>query len=171
MFFGPLFISLFGVMGLVIYTLPHAKIPLHSIRFFIPYDQEGPLVHSKIFSKQSIYRQAKGKKIVEVDLRYEFFEDYQSLVQAKHAFIVREMERMQFTNDTMSVLKIDFGPENSLGEFVWILNLAVYFNFHRYAFADESYYFFFKSKEYCQRQDAYIAFSSNIAHPIKSNRN
>ena len=78
----------------------------------------------------------KGKKLVEIDL------DDHELLDEKKRFIVREFQRMQFTGDTTSVLKIDLGRSNSFGEFMWILGLAQTYHVKRYAFTDDSFIFF-----------------------------
>jgi hypothetical protein len=141
-YYVPGLISLLGLPLLVFFFTPEVKPKNTVLRFFLPLEQspknEGPAV----FSKESIYGSIKMKKIIAVDLDQEFFSmpNDKYLFNAKRRFIVREMERMQFTHDTTAVLKIDIGESNSLGTFVWIINQTIFYNVNRWAFMDNSFY-------------------------------
>ena len=85
----------------------------------------------------------KGKKHIEIDLEGNGLEfGVSGLLNKKKQFIVREFQRMQFTGDTMSVLKVDIGSDNSFGDFIWILKLAQDYHVRRYAYMDDSFIFF-----------------------------
>ena len=54
--------------------------------------------------------------------------------------IERELQRLQFTNDTNRVLKIELGSPNTYGEFMYILNLLAIYRVRRYAFMDDAFF-------------------------------
>jgi hypothetical protein len=60
---------------------------------------------------------------------------------SKFSLIQREMERLSFAGDTTISLQVEFGPNNSYGEWVGILNMASLYGIRRYAFLDNSFYF------------------------------
>ena len=135
-FFAPGFMSLFGLLGIFLFCYPIKKPILFQIPIsvWLPYDRDPTKgrTHRARFTKQLVYQNMKGKRLVEVDL-----DDYE-LVEEKKRFIIREFQRMQFTGDTLSVLKIDIGCQNTFGQFIWILNLARIYHVRRYAFVDDS---------------------------------
>ena len=154
-FYFPVFISLFGLLGIFLVFRPVNK-PVQFQRssiVWLPYDKEpkSDRTHKSQFTKQLVYQKIKGKKVVEVDL-----DDYE-LIEEKKRFIVREFQRMQFTGDTLSVLKIDFGCQNTFGQFIWILNLAQIYHVKRYAFTDDSFILFanpfVRSVDLCHNKD------------------
>ncbi len=112
---------------------------------WLPYDN-GPIRYKSgrvRFTKQMINRDIKGKKLIEIDLDgYELEDGDTGLLHEKKQFIVREFQRMRFTGDTTSVLRVDLGRRNSFGDFIWIQKLAQDYHVHRYAYMDDSFIFF-----------------------------
>ncbi len=51
-----------------------------------------------------------------------------------------EIERLVFTHDTSTVLKVDLGENNSYGDFVWLYNHMAFYKLQHYAFVDNSLY-------------------------------
>lgn len=100
------------------------------------------------FSKYAVWEAAKGKKIIEVQF---FREPHGKLDEytkdAKLDFVRREIERMTFTHDTNSVLKIELGEGINYGEFVGILNNLLIYGVKRYAWTDDSFYIFANEPE------------------------
>jgi len=141
-YYVPGMISLLGLPVLALFFLPKEK-SLHTVlRFFLPYDTVSPRINSIVFSKTYVYKSIRKKKIIAVDLDQEFFSlpFDQFLFRAKCNYILREIERIQFTNDTSSVIKIDLGESNSLATFVWVVNLTVIYKIRRWAFMDNSFF-------------------------------
>ena len=147
-FYAPSFISLFGLLGIFLFFMPADQPPPpyeRPLRVWLPYDK-GPLRYKSgriRFTKQMIDRDIKGRKLIEIDLDgYESELGNGGILYEKKQFIVREFQKMQFTGDTMSVLKVDLGRENSFGDFMWIQKLAQDYHVHRYAYMDDSFIFF-----------------------------
>lgn len=114
------------------------------IRMFLPNDKE-QLRHKTgqfRFTERLVLQQMKGKKLIEIDLDCESEFGDTGLLHEKKEFIIREFQRIQFTGDTMSVLKVDLGHGNSFGDFMWIQKLAQDYHVHRYAYLDDSFIFF-----------------------------
>jgi hypothetical protein len=138
LYYLPGMISLLGLPVLLLLFLPERKASPVALKMLLPNDN----TNNHPFSKYAIYKAIKFKKVTTVhlwDLVWPF-EDYN--LNAKMDFITREIERLQFTNDTNSVLKIEFGEENTYGDYVWIVNQALIYRVKRYAYADNSLYFF-----------------------------
>jgi hypothetical protein len=147
-FYAPGFISLFGVLGLFLFLKPPdppAFIYERPFRIWLPYDN-GPQKYKSgrvRFTKQMVDRDIRCKKIIEIDLDGgELLLGDTGLLNKKKQFIEREFQRMQFTGDTMSVLKVDIGRGNSFGDFMWIQKLAQDYHVHRYTYMDDSFIFF-----------------------------
>lgn len=147
-FYAPGFIGLLGLLGLFLFFKPAEPTPLiyqRPSRIFLPYDQE-QLKHRSgqtRFTEKWVLQQMKGKKLIEIDLDDDELEFGDTgITHEKKRFIVREFQRMQFTGDTMSILKVDLGRGNSFGDFMWIQKLAQDYHVHRYAFMDDSFIFF-----------------------------
>ena len=142
LYYVPGLISLLGLPLLMLFFTPEAK-PIYTvIRLFLPLDH-APLNKGMIvFSKENVYQTIKKKKIITVDLDQEFFsmpnDGY--LFNAKRSFIVREIEKMQFTHDSTEVIKIDIGETNSLGTFVWVINQTMLYGVRQWAFMDNSFF-------------------------------
>jgi len=146
-FYAPGFISLFGLLGLFLFFKPAEPPPIlyeRPFRIWLPYDN-GPQKYKSghvRFTKQLIERDMCCKKIIEIDLNeYKGLPGNGGLMDEKKRYIIREFQRMQFTGDTSSVLKIDLGIMNSFGDFIWIQKLALHYHVHRYAFTDDSFIF------------------------------
>ena len=96
----------------------------------------------KTFTIGYVYEALKNKKIITIDLNDAFNESEMHIEARKLDFITAEMERLQFTNDTTAVLRVQFGDWCTYGDFIWVLNHALVYDFKRYALVDNVFYFF-----------------------------
>jgi hypothetical protein len=141
-FYVPGLISLVGLPILLLLFGPEEVIKPNALRLFLPSDEVAERGRAS-FSKASVYKQMEGKNIIAVhgeDYLSDVLERYR--YNRKSAFIIREIERLQFTNDTNAVLKVEFSDDNSYGDFVWLLNQTILYGIKRYAFMDSSIYIF-----------------------------
>jgi hypothetical protein len=137
-------ISIIGLPILLLFCGPREKTLPTSLRIFLPTDRKD--VPGLIrFSRDYVYHSIKSKKIVAIDLdeKREFLNGETDILFYKRLqFISREIERLQFTNDTFTVLKIQLGDENTYGDFVWVFNQALLYRVKRFAFLDDAYFLF-----------------------------
>jgi hypothetical protein len=138
-YYVPGIISLLGISFLFYFWVPKSNFPATSIRLFLPSDRKDDF-QTIGFSKGYFYKSIKGKKIIRIDLNEEYQPQESSLFQAKLNFISREIERLEFTNDTTTILRIDLGERNTYGHFIWVLNQALTYKLRRYTFVDDSFY-------------------------------
>lgn len=140
-YYIPGMISLIGLPILIYFFIPKPAAKLNSIKIFLPYDNISDNKWTYYFSKQNFYKSISKRKVTEVDL----FEDDLTLrnyvLQEKFNFIERELERISFTGDTTTVLKINLSDSNTIGDFVWPVNQTLLYNIRRWMIADNSFYF------------------------------
>jgi hypothetical protein len=55
-------------------------------------------------------------------------------------FIEREIQRLQFTHDTATVLKIELASPSTYADFIAIMNLTVLYRIKRWVFMDNSFF-------------------------------
>lgn len=140
LFYVPGLISLIGLPILLLLFGPEEEIRQRAVRLFIPYD-EPKNEDAARFSKASVYESIKGKNIIAIhghEISYDELENFR--YNRKMSFIGSELERLQFTHDTNTVLKIEFDEENAYADFIHVLNLAILYNVRRYAFVDNSFF-------------------------------
>jgi hypothetical protein len=136
--YTPGLISLLGLPVLLLLLSPEDPVHHTCLRMAVPSDQK-PHKGIKTFSKYGLYDLIKGKKLEQVSC----WDDYDLyLIDRKITFARNEMDRLQFLNDTFSVLKIELGTANSYGDFISLLNQAVKDDYRRYALVDNSFYCF-----------------------------
>jgi len=130
-----------GVVLLFFYIRkpPHYHRP-HILRMVVPTDKPPDQRGFQIFSKYSFLRDIAKKTIHTVDLNEPYPPYDPSIFHLRQGFITREIERMQFTHDTSSILKIHFGENNTYGDFMWVLNQAYYYGFRHFAYFDDNFY-------------------------------
>lgn len=138
-------ISLIGLPLFVwIFLLPHyqAQYWVYSkpLRLFIASDDKATGWVCN-FSRFTFLREMRRKKVLEVDFNETCSSAYDLVLHSsKKALITQKMAEMQFLHDTTVVLKVDFGDDNTYGDFMWLLNLTQKFMFKHYAFFDNSFY-------------------------------
>jgi len=139
-FYVPGLISLIGIPVLALSFSHNYKYSKStSIKLSIPSDHKSD-DNLFIFSKDNFYQSIKRKKIIQVDLNEASVPEQSYLFQNKLDFIKREIERLQFTNDTTSVLKVRLGSNNTYGHFIWILKQALIYQLKRYVYVDNDFY-------------------------------
>ena len=148
LFYVPGLLSLLG-LPVLLFLFPAADPVFHnSIKMNLPEDdmkqheKDGVLRFNKEYLQQGL----AGKKVERIYLNEH--SDYYSgdierySLNRKLAFIGNEMERLQFTHDTSTVLQVSFGNESTYGQFIYLLNLTILNRFRRYALYDNDLYFF-----------------------------
>jgi hypothetical protein len=96
----------------------------------------------KKFTIGYVYEAIKNKKLIAIDLNDAFTDSEMYLEARQFDFITTEIERLQFTHDTTTVLRVQFGDRCTYGDFIWVLNHALVYDFKRYALVDNALYFF-----------------------------
>ena len=142
LFYVPGLISLIGLPVLLFFLGPEDPVYHTVLKIKLPADKprnDGYLNFNKVDFLHTI----KHKKLISVDIndddpfdelsRYEF--------DRKLAFVPREIERLQFTNDTNTVFRLRFGENNTYAQFIWANNMAKIYDFKRYVFVDDDFYF------------------------------
>jgi hypothetical protein len=141
-YYFPGLVSIIGLPILLFFFRPEDRVQLTSIKLSLPSDRENGGPSWKIFSKANFYKSLRNKKIIAIDLN-DIRDDDKSefYFSGKLNFISREIENMQFTNDTSTIVKIDLGDANYYCDFIWLLNQALIYRFGRYGLVDNSFYF------------------------------
>jgi hypothetical protein len=145
LYYVPGLISLLGLPILLYFLGPQDPAIQTTIKIFVPSDDTKPDPPGFVrFTRHNIYRLLKHKKIVSVDLDDVSPDNIDELYRFRHLkkmdFISNEIGRRQFTHDTSSVFKVEFGNYCTYGDFVWVLNLTRLYDVKRFVFIDDAYY-------------------------------
>jgi hypothetical protein len=145
LYYVPGLISLLGLPVLLYFLGPQDPAIQTVIKISVPSDDTKPDPPGFVrFTRRNIYRSLKHKKIVSVDLDDVSPDNIDQLYRFRHLkkmdFISNEIGRLQFTHDTSSVFKIEFGDDCTYGDFVCVLNLIRLYNVKRCVFIDDAYY-------------------------------
>jgi hypothetical protein len=140
----PGLISLIGLPIILILFGPEDKVQQTSLKCIMPSDDLH--VSDTSFTKGNVLKSVRNCKIEEVDLWSNVWDNIQSDMgnytdDKQHELVISEIERLQFTHDTTTVLKVQLSEGNTYGEFVWLTNLALIYRIKRYAFVDDAFYF------------------------------
>ncbi len=143
LYYIPGLVSLIGLPILLFFWGPEDSVYQTVVRLNLPSDKKDEPGIEK-FSTAFVYRAIAHKKMVSVDLGVWSYADdrNQYMENKKHSFIAAEMQKIQFTNDTNTVVKITLGSESRYSDFIWLLNQAMLDDFKRYALVDNTLYFF-----------------------------
>jgi hypothetical protein len=134
-------ISLTFLPALFYLSIKQQEKPLQTaVRFFLPSDNKDNSSGLHPFSKYGFLKSIERKKVVSINLGFEYILDEDYLSNAKFKFIQDEIARLSFINDTSVVLRIDFDSTSDYGEFVWAINEAKTFDLKRYALIDDCLY-------------------------------
>jgi hypothetical protein len=146
LYYVPGLISLIGLPILLLFYTPEDTVRFCAIKVFLPSETKDSIGILEKFSTAYLYRTISNKKIISVDLDEERIGTDPEIVNfnfnRKLEFILAEMERLKFTHDTSSVLKIQLGENCSFGDFVWVLDKTILYRTHKYTFADNAFYIF-----------------------------
>jgi len=146
LYYVPGLISLLGLPVLLYYLGPGDPAIQTAIRINMPTDDIKPNPPGVLrFSRWYVHQTLKNKKIIAVELNdpsQEIDEIDRFRDQKKLDFISNEIARRQFTHDTSSIFKIEFGRGCTYGDFVWVPNLIRLYDVKRFVFIDDAYYLF-----------------------------
>jgi len=144
LYYIPGLISLIGLPILLFFMNPEDPEEKTCVKLFLPSDEK-PKDGNIKFSKYGVYDLVKKKKLTTIYLdEYIGFDDSQELYlsNTKLSFIQREIERLEFTNDTSSVLKVEFDKQATYGQFIWLMNQTMLYHVRRFALVDNEFYLF-----------------------------
>lgn len=145
-YYVPGLLSIIGLPILLFFYWPKETVTHTYLKLFLPTDRKDDPGMIR-FSKGMVYKSLEGKKTITIDLDdverfYEEDNRTQYVFSRKLHFVSQEIERLEFTNDTSTVLKIQLGANNTYGDFVWVLNQLFVYKVKRYAFVDNDFYVF-----------------------------
>jgi len=145
LYYVPGLISLLGLPVLLYFLGPRDPAIQTAIKISVPSDDTKPDPPGFVrFTRRNIYRSLMQKKIVSVNLDDVSPDNIDQLYRFRHLkkmdFISNEIGRLQFTHDTNSVFKIEFGNYCTYGDFVCVLNLTRLYDVKRFVFIDDAYY-------------------------------
>jgi hypothetical protein len=149
LYYIPGLISIIGLPVLFFFLGPEDRVDPTCLSLRIPSENRSPGTIIQ-WSKADAYSVLNKKKFVTIDL-----DDHQPwygsdwdemdinyIFRRKLEFFRKELERLQFTNDTSTILKVRLGEDNTYGEFVWVLNHGMLYRIKRYVYLDNCIYFF-----------------------------
>lgn len=147
-----LFALITGALVIIfVYTIYLAKRvpqPTFALRLNLPYD-DSHLKEKNIYraTTSAILKEVETKKVETIYLEELMLLDNSintstNLKDDKLKFISNEIQRLQFTSDSAKVLKVVLGDNSSYGDFIWLCNQAVKYQYRRYAIVNDSFYFF-----------------------------
>jgi len=146
LFYVPGLISIIGLPVLLFFMGPKDKVYERVIRLNLPTDKKDtPGILT--FSREGFYRSIKGKKIISIDMEEpqysipDYDEQANYRMDRKFHFITREVERMQFTHDTSTILAACLGAVNTYGDLIRLINHARLYNMKRYVYVDDCMFF------------------------------
>lgn len=138
----PGLISLIGLPILLWIMGPQERIRHNCIKLFLPQDKK-PLPDAVVFSRNTVMTAIKGKKIIPVEFWYDLDDPIETFnYNNKLNFVLHEIERITYTHDTTSVLKVCLGDGISYGDFIGIFNQLILHRVKRYALIDNELYIF-----------------------------
>ncbi len=147
-----LFALLTGSLAIIfiyaIYLTKRIPQPNFALRLNLPYD-DSHLQEKNIYrvTTSDVLKEIETKKLETIYLEEEIVVNNSintpiNLKNDKLKFISNEIQRLQFTNDSTTVLKVVLDANSSYGDFVWLCNQAVKYQYKRYAYFNDSFYFF-----------------------------
>ena len=137
----PGLISLLGLPVLLFFLGPEDPVYHTVLKIYLPADK-APDDGRLNFNKVDFLNTIKDKKLISVDINDDIFDDRSEYaLNKKLAFVPREIERLQFTSDTNAVFRLRFGEHNTYAQFIWAINMAMIYDFKRYVFVDDDFYF------------------------------
>jgi hypothetical protein len=108
-----------------------------AMRFILPDDTPSPQRYLKTYNAPDVLKEwrKQHKKIITIDLTGDLQEDKKRL-----EFIRNEAQRLKYTYDTTSILKVHFTDENTYGQFVELLNIMIKDRHKRYMLFQDNFY-------------------------------
>ena len=140
LYYLPGIISIMGLPVLLFFWGPPDPVHQNTISMVLPAANHScctPLTEAMV------YQEIKHKKLVTLNLNDLVWNDQSAWrFQRKFSFAAQQIESMQFTNDTASVLKISFGQKNKYSDVLWVINQAMVYDLRRYALIGNDLYLF-----------------------------
>jgi hypothetical protein len=141
LYYVPGLVSILGLPILLFFLGPPDPDRHTAMTLRLPSDED----HSpNVFNRDGWFTFIKNKKIETIDLDYASFEGFderEDVVSAhRFHFVTEEIEKLVFTHDTATVLKVELGENNSYGDFVWLFNHMAFYRIRHCAFIDNSLY-------------------------------
>jgi hypothetical protein len=106
-YYVPGAISLLGLPLLFLLFMPKEEVHPRYVKFMLPSDRKSDTKNIIRYSRDYFYKSIKNKKIIQIDLNKEYLPQEMYLFNAKLNFISREIEKLEFTNDTSAIIKIN----------------------------------------------------------------
>jgi hypothetical protein len=142
LYYVPGFISLLCLPVLLLLSFPEEPVRQTKISLVVPTDEK-PRPGINSFSKYGVFQEVKNKHIISVELEKDVRYDKGLYnYHAKRRLINHEIERLTYTHETTSVLKVNFGETATYGDLISILNQILICGVKRYALVDNSLYIF-----------------------------
>ena len=82
-----------------------------------------------------------------MNLNPQFTSRDKGITDSVFRFLSEKLEKFKLTNDTTTVIKVDFGNSNTYGQVVWLLNQTLILQLKKWAYIDNSFYFINNSIE------------------------
>ena len=132
-------VSLLGLPILLVFLTPEPPRKVVVMPLRLPRDH--PSSNFLSFNKVDWLRPLRNKKIEEINLDENHFTVEQPrLYGGKFRFIMHEIERINYTGDTNTVLKLNFTELSTYGDFAWLCSHMQIMGIKRYALIDDSFY-------------------------------
>jgi biopolymer transport protein ExbD len=103
------------------------------LRLYLPSDKKPEEERSLAFTSMHVKRVIRNKKKLTVTLTNDH-----ELNKQKLLLIQADAQRLQYYHDTTIVLKVNFSPDATYGEFAGLLNILTKARISRYALIDDS---------------------------------
>ena len=139
-YYVPGLISLMGLPVLLFIWGPSDPVFRTAMRLRLPSDEAASGIG---FTREGFLQLTKNKRILTIDLEdlpiYPREAD-ESARDHRFHFVKQEIQRLQFTHDTSTILRIGLGEDNTYGDFVWLCNYMTISAIKRYAVIDDNFY-------------------------------
>lgn len=133
----PAIITVTGLVLIFCYIVVPDAVPVKqetSIKHFLPSEDSNNLSSGYQIIEQSL----KKKKVIHLELTGDVLED-----DKKVAFVQFENRRLQYTNDTSSIIEIHLANEITYGRFVGLVNLMLADRHKKYGLWKNNFYILF----------------------------
>lgn len=143
-YYLPGLISLIGLPVLLYFFMPEVKERPVALKLFLPTDDisEPPNIRFSSFYIKNYIRQKKVKYL-KLPYYYESMEGLEEYMYwSDKAYVWDQIRLGNLDCDTNKVFRVDLSSSHDYGDFVWVLNLATIHGYRKYAYMENSIYFF-----------------------------
>lgn len=144
----PGLISLLGLPILLFFFGPEDEIRFTAMKIFLPADtapEKTANESQEKFTKQYVLNRVKDKKLVNIYLAHENIrsDEWDDYYHNRNMMYIRDqMDRLAFSCDTTSVVRIKMDESVHYGEFMSVMNMLALYGIRRYALVDDVFYIF-----------------------------